>query len=176
MNAQRVRQLADVVVVRRHAGDERVGADRLGGPLREVADHQRVVVRPRRLDEEPAQERLRRVGQLEELEDGQDPEQVAEDREACRPPRSPSRRRRRADAHHELERSRGCRASPSSANDRDDGALHHEDRDPGLEEDLEAVAAADGDDAGEAAEEDVRGRTRATSPLTVPAEDREHRP
>ena len=79
----RVGQLADVVVVGRDAGDQRIGADRLGGPLGEVADHERVVVRARRLDQQPAQEWLRRVGQLEQLEDRQDPEQVADHREAA---------------------------------------------------------------------------------------------
>ena len=78
---ERVRELADVVVVGRDAGQQRVGADRLGGALGEVADHQRVVVRPGRLDEQPAQQRLRRVGQLQQLEHGQDPEHRAEHRE-----------------------------------------------------------------------------------------------
>ena len=89
---ERVGQLADVVVVGRDAGQERIGADRLGGALGEVADHQRVVVRARRLEQQPAQQRLRRVGQLEQLERGGDAEEVAEDRERadsgqrhCRP-------------------------------------------------------------------------------------------
>ena len=92
---QRVRELADVVVVRGDAGQQRVGSDRLGRPLGEVADHERVVVGPRRLDEEPAQQRLRGVGQLEQLEHGQDAEQVAEhgeraDRHDRRPPAAAS--------------------------------------------------------------------------------------
>ena len=106
---ERVRELADVVVVGRHAGHQRVGADRLGRALGQVADHQRVVVRAGRLDQQPAQERLRRVGQLEQLEDGQDPEHRAERRERCRPRRRPSpppRRPRRTTA-------RGCRGCPA---------------------------------------------------------------
>ena len=43
----RVRELADVVVVGRDAGEQRVAADRLGRALGEVPDHQRVVVRAR---------------------------------------------------------------------------------------------------------------------------------
>ena len=68
---QRVGQLPDIVVVGGHAGDERVRPDRLGCPLGEVGDHDRVVVRARRLEQEPAEERLRRVGQLEQLERGE---------------------------------------------------------------------------------------------------------
>jgi hypothetical protein len=78
---QGVLHLADVVVVGRHAGEERVRADRLGCPLSEVPDHHAVVVRARRLHQETAQEARRGVRQLEELEDGHDPEQVAEDGE-----------------------------------------------------------------------------------------------
>ena len=78
---ERVRELADIVVIGGDAGDQRVGADRLGGALGEVADHQRVVVGPGRLDEQPAKQRLRRVRQLQQLEDGQDPEHRPEDRE-----------------------------------------------------------------------------------------------
>ena len=48
-----VGELADVVVVGRDTRDERVGTDRFGRPFREVADHQRVVIRPGGLDEEP---------------------------------------------------------------------------------------------------------------------------
>ena len=82
---ERVLHLADVVVVGRDARQERIRADRLGRALGEVADHHAVVVRPRRLEQEPAQEPVRRVRQLEHLEHGHDPEQVAEDGEAARP-------------------------------------------------------------------------------------------
>ena len=90
MNAERVRELADVVVVGRDARDERVGADGLGRPLGEVADHQRVVVRAGRLEEQPPQQRLRRVRQLEQLEDRGDAEEVAEDREGADRGHAPS--------------------------------------------------------------------------------------
>ena len=103
---ERVRELADVVVVRRDAGEQRIGADRLGRALREVADHQRVVVRAGRLDEEPAQQRLRRVRQLEQLEHREDPEHVAEHRERARPPRPPSPPPDSSDAAHSCERRR----------------------------------------------------------------------
>ena len=80
---QRVLHLADVVVVGRDTRQQRVGADRLRRALGEVADHDAVVVRARRLEQQAAEEAVRRVGQLEELEHGHDPEHVAEDREAA---------------------------------------------------------------------------------------------
>ena len=89
---QRVLHLADVVVVGRDAGQQRVGADRLGGPLGEVADHDAVVVRPRRLQQQPAKQPVRRVGELQQLEDGHDPEQVAEHRERADRQRRPTAR------------------------------------------------------------------------------------
>ena len=55
---ERVRELADVVVVGRDARQQRVGADRLGGALGQVADHERVVVRAGRLHQQPPEERL----------------------------------------------------------------------------------------------------------------------
>ena len=158
---ERVRELADVVVVGRDAGDERVGADRLGRALGQVADHQRVVVRARRLDEQPAQQRLRRVRQLEQLEDGEDPEDRAEHRErADRGHARAGRRRRRrepqledaahvARAEQRERRSRPRRLTTNTAI-------------AGLDEDLEPVAAADRDDPGHPAQEDVRRRTRAS--------------
>ena len=51
---ERVRELADVVVVGRDAGDQRIGADRLRGALGQVADHQRVVIGAGSLDQQPA--------------------------------------------------------------------------------------------------------------------------
>ena len=150
---ERVRQLADIVVIRCHAGHQRIGADRLGRALGEVADHQRVVVRAGRLDQEPAQERLRRVRQLEQLEDGQDPEHRAERRERAdrRDPRSGGRCRR---GEPQLEHAAQV-AGAEQREDQHDQRLDHEDRDRGLDEDLQPVATPDGDDAGHPAEEDV---------------------
>ena len=73
---ERVRQLADVVVVGRDAREQRIGADRLRRPLREVPDHQRVVVGPGRLDEKPPEQGLRRVRQLEQLKHRHESEQL----------------------------------------------------------------------------------------------------
>ena len=81
MNAKRVRELPDVVVVGGHAGDERIATDRLRGALGQVADHQRVVIGPGRLDQESAQERLRRVREFQELEHREDPEDRTQDGE-----------------------------------------------------------------------------------------------
>ena len=78
---ERILHLADVVVVGRDPRHQRIGADRLGGPLGEVADHHAVVVGPRRLEQEAAQQPVGRVGELEHLEHGHDPEHVAEHRE-----------------------------------------------------------------------------------------------
>ena len=64
---ERIGQLADVVIVGRHTGEEGVGADRGRRGLSQVPDHQRVVVSAGRLGQEPAQERLRWVGQLHQL-------------------------------------------------------------------------------------------------------------
>ena len=75
---QRVLHLADVVVVGRDPRQQRVGADRLGGALGEIADHDAVVIRPRRLEQEAPQQPIRRVGELQHLEHGHDPEHVAQ--------------------------------------------------------------------------------------------------
>ena len=77
----RVGQLADVVVIRRHARQQRIGPDGLRRPFGEISDHQRVVVGTGRLDQQAPQERLGGIGQFEELEHGEDPEHVSEDRE-----------------------------------------------------------------------------------------------
>ncbi|GBD16668.1 hypothetical protein HRbin26_01571 [bacterium HR26] len=69
---------ADVVVEHRDPGQERVAADHLRCRLGEVAHHQAVVVRARRLAGEPGQQRLIGVRQLEELQVRGDPEQPAE--------------------------------------------------------------------------------------------------
>ncbi len=150
-----VGQLADVVVVGSHARHERVGADRLGGPLGQVADHQGVVVGPRRLEEEPAQEGLRRVGQLEELEDREDPEEVAHELEGAH---GGDRR-----AHARGQRGTpqledpGQVARPQQREDRDDDHVGHDDGQARLEEDPHPVAAPDRDDPGQAPDEDVGG-------------------
>ena len=60
-----------------------------------LPDHQRVVVRAGRLQQQPAQQRLRRVGQLEQLVRGRDAEDVAERGRTSRP--RPRRSRRPTD-------------------------------------------------------------------------------
>ena len=114
---ERVRELADVVVVGRDAGEERVGADRLGGALGEVADHQRVVVGAR----------ASRRGAAAAAAATGSPARAAGtpsgSRTGCRgprtsrPPRRPSRARRRRPPRPQLEhaadvaRRRGARTS-----------------------------------------------------------------
>ena len=139
---ERVGQLADVVVVGGDAGEQRVGADRLGGPLGQVGDHDRVVVGAGRLDQQAAQQRLRRVRQLEQLEHRQDPEHVAEHREGARPRRPrhrPRRRPRRPTAGCTPVRSR-CAEEPER---RHDEGVDEGDRDPGLDERVEPIAPPD---------------------------------
>ena len=153
---ERVRQLADVVVIRRHAGKERIRADRFRRPLGEVADHQRMVIGAGRLDEQPSHERLRRVRQLEQLENRQDPEEVAEDRKAAdgRDGRAGRRRKRGTDELEEPTEIMGTEQGER----RYDQDVGDGDREPGLDEDLEPIAAANGEDPGEPAEQDVRGQ------------------
>ena len=110
---------------------------------------------PRRLHQEAPEERLRRVGQLEELERGQDPEHVAEDRERA------DRYDRRADAGRrrcapQLD-DPGQVALPEQTERRHDQRVDEGDRDAGLDERVEPVAAPDRDDPGGAAEEHVGG-------------------
>ena len=167
MNAERVRELADVVVVGRDAGDQRVGADRLGRALGEVPDHQRVVVRARRLDEQAPQQRLRRIRQLEQLEDGQDPEHRAQDGErADRGDAGPRRRGGRREP--QLEDARARRASPSSENTDTTSALTTKTAIAAWTKTCSRSPLRIGDDAGHAAQERCRRRTRATSPFTAP--------
>ena len=127
---------------------------------------------PGRLDEQPAQERLRRVRELEQLEDGQDPEHRA------RAPRTsptaataePARRRRRGDPQledaAEVARRRAARTIETTS------ALTTKTASAGLDEDLEPVAAADRDDAGHPAEEDV-GRELERAAVHGAADDRD---
>ena len=149
----RVGQLADVVVVGGHADQQRIGADRLGCPLAEVADHQRVVVRARRLEQQPAQQRLRRIGQLEQLERGREAEDVAEQRE--RADRHDGRADGRRDAGaHELQGA-GQVVLAEQAEDADDGDVDQGHERRRLDELLEPFTPTHGDHAGQRAQHDV---------------------
>ena len=172
MNADRVRELADVVVVRRDARDQRVGPDRLRGALGEVADHQRVVVRAGRLDQQPAEQRLRRVRQLEQLEHGQQPEHVPEHGE--RSDRGHRRAaRRRGPRPDQLDDARQVPLAEQRERG-DDHGLDDEDRGPRLDERLEPVAAPDGEDARKPAEEHVRPELERR-PIHGAGDDRDDR-
>ena len=150
----RVRELADVVVVGRDAGEQRrrapiASAARLG----EVPDHQGVVVRARRLDEQPPQERLGRVRELQQLEHGHDPEHGAQDRE-----RADGRDRGAAGGHgrraDELEDALDVLVAEQREHHHDE-RLDDEHADARLDEHREPVAAADADDARDPAEQHV---------------------
>ena len=67
LKIHRANQLADVVIICADAGKQRVRADRLRRGLRQVRDHHRVVIGARRFDHQPPQERLIRVGKLDQL-------------------------------------------------------------------------------------------------------------
>ena len=154
MNAQRVRQLADVVVVGGDARQQRVGADRLGGPLGQVADHQRVVVGP------GVSRRSRRSSGCDGLASSRSWKTVRMPKRLPTTWKRADRGDRRADRRPPARRptAGGCRsgrASPSSEKIDDDDDVGDDDREPGLQEDADAVAAPDGDDPGHAADEDV---------------------
>ena len=150
---QRVRKLADVVVIGCDTSDERVGADGLRGPFRQVPDHERVVVGAWGFDEQAAQERLRWIGQFQELEDGQDPEHGAEDSER------PDRRHTGPHGGHsgpepQLQNAPQV-ARTQQREDRDDHGVDDEGRHRRLYEDLQSIALADRQDAGHPTQEDV---------------------
>ena len=67
--------LADVVEVAAHAHQQRIGADEVGGALRQVADDDAVVEGAGGLVLELAQQRVVELGQLHELQAGRDAEQ-----------------------------------------------------------------------------------------------------
>ena len=60
-------ELADVMIVCAHAHEQRVRSDGLRRGLGNVGDDDRVVIGARRLDHQPAQQRLVGVGQLQQL-------------------------------------------------------------------------------------------------------------
>ena len=151
---QRVGQLPHIVVVGCHAGKQRIRTNRLGRPLGQVGHHDRVVVRAGRLHEQPAEQLLGWVGQLQQLERREDSEHVAQHRErADRGHRGPTAGRRRGapqlqDPGHVALAKEGKRG--------DHHGVHDRDGDPGLDERVETVASPNRHDAGERAEEDVR--------------------
>ena len=72
-------QLSDIVVVGTDPQQQRVGADGVGAGLGEVADRQRVLVGPRRLQRQLFEERQVLIRQLEQPDIGRDPEHPFED-------------------------------------------------------------------------------------------------
>ena len=153
---ERIRQLPHVMVIGCHAGHEWVGPDRLRRAFGQVPDHQRMVVGAGRFDKQPAEEGLRRVPELEELEDRQDPEHRPEDGE-CPDRRDPGSCGRGGRGEPQLEYA----AQVTGAEQREDAhdqRIRHEDRNGRLDEHLEAIAASDRDDPGHPAEKDVRGQ------------------
>ncbi len=138
---ERVVELADVVVVGRGSREQRVGPDRFRGSLGEIADHQRVVIGPGRLGQEPPQDGLRRVGELEQLEHGQDAEEVAEGGEGAdgKDGSAGARRERRAP---QLEHTGHVDLAFAQEHEgRDHGDVDDRHREARLDEHLQAIAA-----------------------------------
>jgi hypothetical protein len=77
----RLADLADVVVERRDAAEQRVRTDRTARALDERGDHDRVVVGAERLLLELAQQRMVAVREVEQRRDGREPEQRLERRQ-----------------------------------------------------------------------------------------------
>ena len=160
MKASGLASLPDVVVVGGDAHQQRVGADGLGGAFGEVAHHERVVVRAGGLEEQPAQQRLRRVGQLEQLERGGEAEEVAQHGERAdgHDGRSDGRREGRT---HELGRA-GQVVVAEQAEDAHHGHADHADQHRRLRELLQPLTAADRHDARQSAEDDVDAQLDAS--------------
>ena len=86
--------LADVVVVRRHAAEQRVRPDRLGRRFGERRDLQAVVVSARRFDREAPQQRLARIRQFQQRHARRDAERLFDERQDAQhdePDRQPRR-------------------------------------------------------------------------------------
>ena len=62
--------LADIMIIRRHFGQEGVGIDRFCRCFDEITDDHRMVIGPRRLDHQFAQQRIIHVGEFKELDIG----------------------------------------------------------------------------------------------------------
>ena len=169
---QRVGELADVVVIGGNASHQLIRADRLRGALGEIPDHQRVVVGAGRLDQQPAQQRLRRIGKLQELEDGQDSEHRPEDGERADggDPRAGPRRHRR---ERELQDATQV-ACAEQREDGDDERVDDEHGYRGLEEDLQPVALSNADGPGHPAQEDV-GRVLERCAVDRPTDEGDER-
>jgi len=58
--------LAHIVVVGPHAGKQRIGTDPLGGLLRQIGDHQAMMIRSWSFAQEPLQERVIGTAELDE--------------------------------------------------------------------------------------------------------------
>ncbi len=74
------RDLADVMVVRAHAREQRIGTDGLSGTLRHIADDDRMVIGSRGLGQQLAKERVSGAGQLEQLVGGGDAKETPSER------------------------------------------------------------------------------------------------
>ncbi len=141
------------MVVGRDTGEERIGADRLRRTFGEVADHDAVVIRPGRLEQQPAQQPVRRVGQLEQLEDRHDPEHVAEEREAAG---RQGDRQQRVDQRHAAQLEDGDElglVEQAEGDDNGDVGGGHGHRHP--HEGVQPLGARDGEQPRKATGEDV---------------------
>lgn len=67
LEIHRADELADIVVIRADAGQQRVRADGFRRGFRQIGDDHGMMIRARRFDHQSAQKRLIRVGKLDEL-------------------------------------------------------------------------------------------------------------
>ena len=72
----RALELPDIVIMRPHSSQQPVSTDCLRGSLREVPHENAVMIRPRRLHHHPPQERVIRIGELQEADGGCYPERL----------------------------------------------------------------------------------------------------
>ena len=80
----RLEHLADVVEVAADAGQQRIGADGLGGRLGQRRHRHAVRVGARRAADQFLQERMRAVGQFQQADVGDDAEAAFDERQTAR--------------------------------------------------------------------------------------------
>ena len=167
---ERVVELADVVVVGRDAGDERVGTDGFRGSLGEIADHERVVVRARRLVSRRRSSGWDGFASSSSWKTVRIPKRMP--RAAKQPTATTAAPAADAtDAPHNSSTPLTSR-SPRRRRRRDDGDVDERDREAGLDEHVQTVAATDADDPGQTAQQDV-GRELERTAVDRAGEDRE---
>ena len=152
---ERLGDLADIVVIGAHPGQERVGVDGTGRGLGHGADHHAVVIGARGLQNHLLQEGMIQVGQLQEVDVGGIAENPLHERAgfpettraATNPPRKPKRRL------NPLSRDIPAVDDQALAENRQD--VHQADLGPGFDEGGPILAIAHAVGADHAADEEI---------------------